>query len=282
MAVPAGPSAARASAARTRASACTGATFSTPETMAGVSRAACPSARWVSAMVPSSSTTGSIAASRAMTASWAAEAVSMTCCSDPSTAAHCAERPGHLRGGEGTGQLTEHHLTHRLHLNRTRAHHHHPLRLSVPQTLQATTDRPPTTSGHQVSYSTEPHLNSRTDGRSATLICRVVIAATPCVFWYRKPTESHRQAPEQRKREHAHPPAAQPEQITSAPRRPRKPCPNPAAVNRASSGRQHGGAMPSRPPCPTLRQRSSRAAEPHAVPSRCTSRPPQRRRSQRS
>ena len=46
------------------------------------------------------------------------------------------QRPAHLRGREGPGQLTEHRLTHRLHLHRTRTHHHHPLRLSVPQTLR--------------------------------------------------------------------------------------------------------------------------------------------------
>jgi hypothetical protein len=42
-----------------------------------------------------------------------------------------------------------------------------------------------------VSYSAELQVNSRTTGRSATLICPLVITATPCVFWHPKPTEGH-------------------------------------------------------------------------------------------
>ena len=61
--------------------------------MAGVSRAACPSARWDSTRVPSSRTTGSIAAACTITASWTADATSITCCSDPNAPAHCASDP---------------------------------------------------------------------------------------------------------------------------------------------------------------------------------------------
>ena len=176
--------------------------------------------------------------------------------------------------------------------HRTRAHHPHPLRLSVPQTLQATTDRPPTTSGHQVSYSTEPQaeLANRRPQRDTDLSpchrchpLRVLVAAS-------LPRATDR--PRTARAVALHLAAAQPNRSLLRPTRPRKPCRNPAAVKTgavssagaASTGFQcrasrRGNA---KPPCPTLRQRSSRAAEPQAVPSRCTSRPPQRRRSQRS
>ena len=76
---PGGPSAARSTAVRTRRSACTAAVDSTPDRIAGASNAMCPSARWLSTSVPSSSHSGSIAANRTIAASCAAIATLITC-----------------------------------------------------------------------------------------------------------------------------------------------------------------------------------------------------------
>ena len=71
---PAGPSATSRTADRTRRSACTADTASAPDTIAGASSATCPGARCVSTTVPSSSSSGSIAASATIASSCTAAA----------------------------------------------------------------------------------------------------------------------------------------------------------------------------------------------------------------
>ena len=91
--LPAGPSAARRTAVRTRRCACTAEVASTPDTIAGASSATCPSPRWHSTTVPSSSHSGSIAANRAIAASCTALAALTTRCAEASTPAHCSRDP---------------------------------------------------------------------------------------------------------------------------------------------------------------------------------------------
>ena len=83
---------------RTRRSACSGAVTSTPDRIDGASTAMCPSALWVSTSVPSSSHSGSIAASRTIAASCAAFATSVTHCKLPIAAAHSARDPATPEG----------------------------------------------------------------------------------------------------------------------------------------------------------------------------------------